>query len=74
MRVWKLWEKEIKKVLEEVGKGLIAFTNIVTALVFIKSYFEKSNDNMLLLGIIFFISMYLLGSVLINLSERIKDE
>jgi len=35
----------MKKVLEEVGKGFIAFANIVTALVFIKSYFDKTDDN-----------------------------
>ena len=46
----------MKKVLEEVGKGLIAFANIVTALVFVKSYFDKTDDNMLAYGIYFFIS------------------
>ena len=37
----------MKKVLEEVAKGLIAFANIVTALVFVKSYFDNSSDNMI---------------------------
>jgi hypothetical protein len=64
----------MKKVFEEVGKSLMAFANIVTALVFLKSYFDDSADNMLELGIIFFISIYILSSILIKLSERIKDE
>ena len=64
----------MKKVFEEVGKGLIAFANIVTALVFVKSYFDNSNDNMLVYGIYFFIMTYILSSVLIKLSERIIND
>ena len=64
----------MKKVLEEIGKGLIAFANIVTALVFIKSYFDNSSNNMLIYGIYFFIMTYILSAVLINLSERIKND
>ena len=59
----------MKKVLEEVGKGIIAFANIVTALVFLKDYFDKSNDNMIIFGAIFWFSMYLLGSIFIKKSE-----
>ena len=36
----------MKKVLEEVGKGIINFANIITALVFVKSYFDGSESNM----------------------------
>ena len=59
----------MKKVLEEVGKGVIAFANIITALVLFKDYFEKSNDNSLIEGVVFWISMYILGAVLIKKSE-----
>jgi hypothetical protein len=59
----------VKKVLEEVGKVIIAFANIVSALVFLKDYFDNSNDNMILYGAIFWFSMYLLGSVFIKKSE-----
>jgi len=59
----------MRKVLEEVGKGIIAFANIVTALVFLKDYFEKSNDNMMLYGIVFWIIMYIVGSIFIKKSE-----
>ncbi|WP_297440552.1 hypothetical protein [Sulfurimonas sp.] len=64
----------MKKVLEEVGKSLMAFANIVTALVFVKSYFDNSDDNMLIYGIYFFIDTYILSSILIKLSERMKNE
>lgn len=60
----------MKKVLEEIGKGIIAFANIVTALVFIKDYFENSHDNMLLYGVFFWFSMYILGSIFIKKSEE----
>jgi len=60
----------MRKVLEEVGKGIIAFANIVTALVFVKDYFEKSNDSSLLFGILFWFLAYLLGSILIKKSEE----
>lgn len=59
----------MKKVLEEVGKGIINFANIVTALVFLKDYFNKSDNNSLLYGIIFWFLMYILGSVFIKKSE-----
>jgi hypothetical protein len=64
----------MKKVLEEVGKSLMAFANIVTALVFVKNYFDDTNDGMLVYGIYFFVATYLLSSVLIKLSERIKND
>ena len=60
----------MKKVLEEVGKGLINFANIVTALVFLKDYFEKSESSLLLYGALFWFSMYLLGAIFIKKSEE----
>ena len=59
----------MNKVLEEVGKGIIAFANIVTALVFLKDYFNKSDSNSLIYGIIFWFLMYILGSIFIRKSE-----
>ena len=59
----------MNKVLEEVGKGIIAFANIVTALVFLKDYFEKSHDNMIIYGIVFWVIMYIVGSIFIKKSE-----
>ena len=63
----------MKKVLEEVGKGLINFANIVTALVFVKDYFDKDSNNSLLFGMIFWFFIYLVGSLFIKKSERMKD-
>lgn len=60
----------MKKVLEEVGKGLINFANIVTALVFVKDYFIQSHSNSLVYGVVFWMLAYLLGSILIKKSER----
>ena len=64
----------MKKVLEEVGKGIINFANIITALVFVKSYFDGSESNMLFLAAYSFVGLYVVASVFIKLSERIKDE
>jgi len=60
----------MRKVLEEVGKGLINFANIVTALVFVKDYFYKSNGLSLVYGVIFWFFVYLLGSIFIKKSEE----
>ena len=60
----------MRKVLEEVGKGIIAFANIVTALVFMKDYFEKSHESSLVYGILFWFLAYLLGSIFIKKSEE----
>jgi hypothetical protein len=60
----------LKKVLEEIGKAILAFANIVTALVFLKDYFDKSNSNMIFYGIIFWFMMYILGSIFIKKSEE----
>jgi len=64
----------MKKVLEEIGKSLFAFGNIMTALVVFRDYFEKSNDASLYLGIILFVSFYIFGSILIKKSEELNDE
>ena len=64
----------MKKVLEEVGKGLINFANIITALVFVKDYFDKSHNNSLIYGIVFWIISYVVGSIFIKKSEEIKNE
>jgi len=60
----------MKKVYEEVGKGLIAFANIVTALVFVKDYFDKDNNTSLTFGLVFFVLFYILGIILIKKSEE----
>lgn len=62
----------MKKVFEEVGKSLMAFANIVTALVFLKSYFDSNQDNMLLYSIYFFVGTYILSAVLIKKAEKDK--
>ena len=59
----------MKKVLEEVGKGIIAFANIVTALVFVKDYFEQSHGSSLVYGVFFWIFAYIFGAVFIKKSE-----
>ena len=69
-----LYNYFMKKVLEEIGKSLFAFGNIMTALVVFRDYFEKSNDASLYLGIILFVSFYIFGSILIKKSEELNDE
>ena len=64
----------MKKVLEEVGKGLINFANIITVLVFVKDYFDKSHNNSLIYGVIFWMVSYIVGSIFIKKSEEIKNE
>ncbi len=49
----------MKKVLEEIGKGLINFANIVTALVFVKNYFDKEHSTSLVLGVVFWLFLYI---------------
>ncbi|HIQ50759.1 MAG TPA: hypothetical protein EYH54_02195 [Nautiliaceae bacterium] len=63
----------MKKVLEEIGKGLINFANIITALVFIKDYIIKDHNSSLIYGVIFWILFYVLGSSFIKKSEEIKN-
>ena len=63
----------MKKVLEETGKGLINFANIITALVFVKDYFDKNNSTSLLLGVVFWVFVYIIASLFIKKSERIKN-
>ena len=63
----------MKKVLEETGKGLINFANIITALVFVKDYFDKNNSTSLLLGVVFWVFVYIIASLFIKKSERMKN-
>ena len=58
------------KYLEELGKGFINFANIGTVLIFLKLFVEEFEIVYLSLGILFFISFYIFGSVLIKKSEE----
>ncbi len=55
--------------LKKAGEALLAFANIVTALVFLKSFWLTSNQNDLIGGVIFWIGAYLIGIALINYAE-----
>ncbi len=57
------------RVFEEIGKALFNFANLVTAIIFLKAFFDKDEVSMLLYGIYFFVSFYFLGSVLLYLSK-----
>jgi hypothetical protein len=60
------------KYLEEFGKGLISFANIGTVLIFLKVYVESFDIIYLLLGIWFWLSLYVIGIILIKKSEEVK--
>ena len=59
--------------LKKAGEAILAFANIVTALVFFKSFWLTSHQSDLLSGIVFWISSYLIGIALINYAQR-KEE
>ena len=59
--------------LKKAGEAILAFANIVTALVFFKSFWLTSNQSDLLSGVVFWISSYLIGIVLINYAQRKKE-
>ncbi len=56
--------------LKEIGKSILAFANIVTALIFLKSFWITSHQADLLSGVAFWLSSYLIGFALINYAER----
>ena len=62
------------KYLEELGKGLINFANIGTVLIFFKVYIGNFDIKYLLSGVLFFITFYLIGTILIKKSEERKDD
>jgi hypothetical protein len=55
--------------LKKAGEAILAFANIVTALVFLKSFWLTSHQNDLLSGVVFWISSYLIGIALINYAQ-----
>ena len=55
--------------LKKAGESILAFANIVTALVFLKSFWITSNKIDLLSGVLFWISSYLVGIALINYAQ-----
>ena len=73
------WSLQIKSVtistmkgLEKVGEALLSFANIVTALVFLKSFWLTSNQSDLIAGVIFWIGTYIAGTTLINFANRVE--
>ena len=65
-------EKKQNKGYEEVGKGLIAFANIFTALSVINIYFKNDDINFLaiIMSIYTFIMLYYTGYDLIQRSTK----
>ena len=59
--------------LKKAGEAVLAFANIVTALVFIKSFWLTSNQGDLVGGVIFWLGMYLVGITTINYAQRKQD-
>jgi len=55
--------------LKKAAESLLAFANIVTALIFLKSFWLTSHQSDLIGGIIFWIGAYLIGIALINYAE-----
>ncbi len=55
------------------GEALLAFANIVTALVFLKSFWLTSNQSDLIGGAIFWVGTYIVGIALINFANRRKQ-
>ncbi|SFV89685.1 hypothetical protein MNB_SUP05-SYMBIONT-5-390 [hydrothermal vent metagenome] len=56
--------------LQKIGEALLAFANLVTALVFLRSFWVTNNQNDLIVGVVFWISMYVIGATLINFVNR----
>ena len=59
--------------LKKAGEAILAFANIVTALVFFKSFWLTSNQSDLLSGVALWISSYLIGIALINYAQRKQE-
>ena len=59
--------------LKKAGEALLAFANIVTALIFFKSFWLTSNQSDLFSGVAFWISSYLIAIALINYAQRKQD-
>ena len=56
--------------LKKAGEALLSFANIVTALVFLKSFWITNNQSDLIGGAIFWIGVYFIGISLINFANR----
>jgi hypothetical protein len=56
--------------LKKAGEAILAFANIVTALVFLKSFWLTNHQSDLIGGMIFWIGAYLIGITLINYAQR----
>lgn len=63
----------MKKAQEEAGKALLAFANIVTALVFLKAFWEKKDYGDLAMAVVFWSGLYALGMALIHRSEGVTE-
>ena len=59
--------------MEEPGRGLIAFGNIVTALVFFQSYWSQSNPLGFSAGVLAFLGFYITGMLMIHVSEKREE-
>jgi len=62
------------KPLEEAGKGLIALGNIGTGLLFVQSFWVMNKLSGLAASIMWLISLYAAGIVLINISNKRREK
>ena len=58
------------KGLEKAGEALLAFANIITTLVFLKSFWFTNDQADLIGGIIFLVGTYFVGLTLIDFANR----
>jgi len=62
------------KPLEEAGKGLIALGNIGAGLLFVQSFWVMNKLSGLAASIMWLISLYAAGIVLINISNKRREK
>ena len=60
--------------IKKAGEAILSFANIVTALIFFKSFWITSHQIDLISGILFWISSYIIGIIMINYAQRKQNE
>ncbi len=64
----------MKITLQETGKSIQAFANVITTIIFLKHYWDYHDEQSVKMALIAWFGLYFIGICLFIISENIKKE
>lgn len=63
----------MKITLQETGKSIQSFANVITTIIFLKHYSDYHDEQSIIMALVTWFSLYFIGICLFIISENIKE-